>query len=283
MLWRPRRSGGIVIMRRTIHHHDRFEPVPNPMSDAFGFDTLPFAVRSDLGEAYRWFWERLRSPGQWWTGAERIAIAEESRLATACSTCQRRKQSLSAYGDHGECEHGNDRRTATLPIKAIEAVHRIVTDQGRITQSFVSALADDGISDAHYVELLGIVVVTFSIDEFHRALGIAPEPLPEPLPGEPGHYRPELAQHDTGFVAMLPPDGAVNAESDLWPGDFTANVVRALTLIPDALRDWIRVGSAQYLSFEGMQNFVGLETRSINRMQMELIAGRVSAVNECFY
>ena len=82
---------------------------------------------------------------------------------------------------------------------------------------------------------------------------------------------------------MLPSDGAVGAESDLWPGEVTANVVRALTLIPDALRDWIRVGSAQYLSFEGMQDFVGLDSRSINRMQMELIAGRVSAVNECFY
>ena len=108
------------------------------MPEAFSFNNLPFEVRDDLGEAYRWFWERLRSPGQWWSGAERIAIAEESRLATQCSTCQRRKQALSAYGQHGECEHGNAHRTATLPMKAIEAIHRIVTDQGRITQSFVT-------------------------------------------------------------------------------------------------------------------------------------------------
>ena len=63
----------------------------------------------------------------------------------------------------------------------------------------------------------------------------------------------------------------------------TANVVRALTLVPDALRDWRNLGNAQYLSFAGMQNFVQDPDRSINRMQTELIAGRVSAVNECFY
>lgn len=253
------------------------------MSDAFSFTELPYTVRSDLGDAYRWYWQRLRSPGHWWTGAERIAIAEESRLATQCTTCRTRKQALSAYGDHGEHQHGNTSRTAQLPLAAIDAIHRIVTDQGRITQTFVDSLETEGVTDAHYVELLGIVVVTFSIDEFHRALGIAPEPLPDPVPGEPDYHRPELASHDTGYVPMLPPDGAVNAESDLWSGSFTANVVRALTLVPDALRDWIRVASAQYLSFEGMQNFVGLESRSIDRMQMELIAGRVSAVNECFY
>jgi AhpD family alkylhydroperoxidase len=32
-----------------------------------------------------------------------------------------------------------------------------------------------------------------------------------------------------------------------------------------------------------MTNFVKDDNRSINRMQMELIAGRVSAINECFY
>ena len=32
-----------------------------------------------------------------------------------------------------------------------------------------------------------------------------------------------------------------------------------------------------------MQNMVQDENRSINRMQMELIAGRVSSVNEWFY
>ena len=82
---------------------------------------------------------------------------------------------------------------------------------------------------------------------------------------------------------MIPPDGAVGNESDLWSNGRTANVLRALTLVPDALRDWDKLAAAQYLSMEGMANFVKQDDRAINRMQMELVAGRVSSINECFY
>jgi hypothetical protein len=132
------------------------------------------------------------------------------------------------------------------------------------------------------VELVGIVVTTFSIDEFNRALGLEPEPLPAAEPGEPDHYRPSQATHITGFVPMLPEDGATGAEADLW-GKVTANVLRALSVVPDALRGWTGVAGAQYLSMKSMMQFTGDFGRSIDRMQMELVAGRVSAINECFY
>ncbi|MBL4681837.1 MAG: hypothetical protein JKY88_14080 [Pseudomonadales bacterium] len=82
---------------------------------------------------------------------------------------------------------------------------------------------------------------------------------------------------------MIPINGATGQEADLWQNGMTANVLRALSLVPDGLRDWRRLGAAQYLSFEGMANFVGQDDRAINRMQMELVAGRVSSYNECFY
>ena len=126
-------------------------------------------------------------------------------------------------------------------------------------------------------------MAVFSIDEFHRALGLDLEPLPEPMPGEVSRYRPAHISEDMGFVPTVPPDGAVGNESDLWEGSRGANVIRALTLVPDALRDWREIAAAQYLSFQRMTNFVKDDNRSINRMQMELIAGRVSAINECFY
>ena len=75
----------------------------------------------------------------------------------------------------------------------------------------------------------------------------------------------------------------MGAEADLWPAGFTANVLRALTLVPDALRDWKDISSVQYLAMEKMPSFFKDDSRSINRLQMELVAGRVSAVNECFY
>jgi len=82
---------------------------------------------------------------------------------------------------------------------------------------------------------------------------------------------------------MIPADGATGAEADLWPAGISANVLRALSLVPNAFREWYQVSKAQYLSLEGMGNFVKQDDRAINRMQMELVAGRVSAINECFY
>lgn len=66
---------------------------------------------------------------------------------------------------------------------AVDAVHRIITDQSRITQAW--------------------------IDEFNRALGLPLETLPEPLPGEPDEYRPALA----GIVATL--SSSIQKELDL--------------------------------------------------------------------
>ena len=208
----------------------------------------------------------------------RVAIAQEVRNATHCMFCVRRKKMLSPYT--AEDEHDS---SGLLPMVVVDAVHRIVTDQNRITQSWIDANIEKGLSEEAYVELLGVVVMVFSIDEFNRALGLQLESLPPPDAGEPSHYRPALAARGTGFVAMLPPNGAVGEEDDLWQAERTANVVRALTLVPDALRDWKLLASAQYISLQGMANFIGQDDRAINRMQMELVAGRVSAVNECFY
>jgi len=245
---------------------------------AFAYADSPYAIRSDIPDAYRHFWERLASPGSWWTGEERIAIAQESRNALDCQFCVKRKAALSPYTLNGE--HTADNK---LPPTAIDAVHRIVTDQGRITRSWIENNVAEGLSKEAYVELVGIVVAVFSIDEFNRALGIQVEPLPTPNSGDITRYRPAKLSEDMGFVPSVPSDGAIGNEADLWEGSRGANVVRALTLVPDALRDWREISSAQYLSFQGMANFVKEDNRSINRMQMELVAGRVSAINECFY
>lgn len=238
---------------------------------AFDYDV---SIRTDIGAAHRAYWEKLSKPGNWWNSAERIAIAEASRTALVCEFCEKRKQALSPYAFKGE--HAS---TNGLPSAAIDAVHRIVTDQTRITAQYID---DSELSKPAYVELAGIVVAVLSIDEFHRALGLPLEPLPTPGVGKPDGYFPPQALEGTGFVPMIPVNGATGKESDLW-GDRTANVVRALSLVPNAVRDWIAISNAQYLSFEQMGNFTEPDNRSINRMQIELIAGRVSAVNECFY
>lgn len=245
---------------------------------AFDYSAAPYAVRDDIGREHRAFWQRLAEPGSWWAGRERVAIARASRRAWDCRLCAARKAALSPNAVQGE--HDDD---GELPPVAVDAVHRIVTDQSRITRRYVEDNVTAGLSKPAYVELVGVVVAVVSIDEFHRALGLEPEPLPVPQPGEVNRYQPAMLREDIGFVPTVPPEGAVGNEADLWQPMRTANVVRALSLVPDALRDWRALASAQYLSFAGMQNFIKDEARSLSRMQMELVAARVSAVNECFY
>ncbi len=244
----------------------------------FTFKDAPFPVREDIGEAHREFWRKLASPGSWWTGADRVAIAQETRNAVDCDFCRERKTALSPNS-----VAGTHLSSASLPAEAVDAVHRIITDQKRITQTYVDELAEKGLSNEAYVELVGIVVCMFSIDEFSRGLGVELEELPEPQAGEPSHYRPAQTEPSPGFVPMLPREGLTGAEENLWPAGRNANVIRALSLVPQAVRDWGALGGAQYLSVERMQSMYKQDNRSIDRMQIELIAGRVSAVNECFY
>jgi len=243
----------------------------------FQYSDSPYAIREDISAAHAKFWENLASPGNWWTGSERIAIASEVRHALECDFCKKRKQALSPYNFAGGHSHGG-----SLSEVAIDAVHRVITDQTRITKAWVEGNVTKGLSKGAYIELAGLAVAMLSIDEFHRALGLPLEALPTPQPGEPDGYMPALAEEGTGFVPMLPIDGAVGDEADLW-GDRSANVLRAFSAVPNAVRDWIMLSNAQYLSFEGMMNFDSPENRSINRMQIELVAGRVSSINECFY
>ena len=61
-------------------------------------------------------------------------------------------------------------------------------------------------------------------------------------------------------------------------------VLRAMSLVPDAVR-WLQLlSSAHYLSMaDGQMMDFSRGRGPLSRAQTELVAGRVSAVNECFY
>lgn len=242
-------------------------------------------VRADLAEAHRRSWRRLASPGTWWTGAERVAIAAESRAAVGCALCRDRKRALSPNSIDGEHDRVD---AAVLPAAAIDAVHRLVTDAARLSQRWVEGLAAAGVPDTHYVELLSVVVSVRSIDVFHRAMGWPLEPLPVPLAGEPTRTRPAEASRGEAWVPLLPARGLAGEYADLFPPPSAPYVLRAMSLVPEAVR-WLKeLSAAHYLDMDPsdgrseMLDFVHGKG-PLDRAQTELIAGRVSAINECFY
>jgi hypothetical protein len=81
---------------------------------------------------------------------------------------------------------------------------------------------------------------------------------------------------------MLPNRPPSGRESDLW-GLGTGNVIRAMSLVPDAVRRLQDLSGAMYLDLEDIPNPAASGRRAIDRAQIELLAGRVSALHECFY
>jgi hypothetical protein len=235
-------------------------------------------VRDDLRETHAAMLEHIRSPGYWFSGAERLAIAAESRGAHACPLCLERKASLSP--EHPEGEHA---RVSGLDEECVEIAHRIRLDPQRLSRGWYERLRDGGLEDGPYVELVGIVAFTAGIDFFCRALGIPPLALPEPLPGEPSGYRPEGAKPGTAWVPLIAPEDAIGPEADLYPAGaaFVPNIVRALSLNPAHVRILRIESNSHYVAFADLQN--PSARRDLDRMQIELVAARVSAMNECFY
>ncbi|MFT5694795.1 MAG: hypothetical protein ACI9QQ_000770 [Myxococcota bacterium] len=253
---------------------------------AFDYSNVPDPVREDIVAANRAAWEHIAAPGTWLTGKKRVAIAEETRRARSCMLCRARQEALSPFGIEGE--HDNiSVNSLDLPGDLTDAIHRISTDARRLTKSWYTKLIASGVSPEEYVEALGVAVITISIDEFNHAIGVGHELLPDPQDGKPSLYRPSGAEVEEGqaWVPVLGAGRIAPREMDLFagipPGAPPPNVIRALSLVPAEVRAWKRVAEVQYLSTADMTSFGRI--RSIDRSQIELVAGRVSAINECFY
>jgi hypothetical protein len=234
-------------------------------------------VRADLRRAHGFLLTHVTSPGTWWTGFERRAIAVESRLATACSICRQRTDALSPTAVRGRHLCAGD-----LAEDVVDVIHRIRTDPARLSRQWFEGVVPAILPDTHYVELVGVVTMMAGMDNFARALGIQPFDLPAPTPGEPSRRRPPSAKGGTAWVPMIDPDEASDLEADMYPREgFVPNIVRALSLVPDQVRALRLSSDAHYITVAQIPDPTA--RRSIDRMQMELVAGRVSALNQCFY
>ena len=245
---------------------------------AFLYSDTPWPMESKLPEAHRAAWAWLAAPNCWWSGAQRVAIANEVRLARDCRLCQQRKAALSANAVSGEHDHAG-----MLPAAAVEAVHRLATDSGRLSKSWYEGLLSAEFTDGHYVEAVGIVVAMVSIDAVHESLGLPPETLPEPETGTATGYRPPGAKHHgNAWVPTIDVGDAAGQEADIYGGATrSANVLDAMSLVPDNIRMLMRLNDAHYINMVG--NVATNEGRTLTRPQIELIAARVSALNDCFY
>ena len=241
-------------------------------------DTSPLTVRENLKSALTRAWSEVAQTGAWLSGEQRLAIANETRNAWQCELCRRRREALSPYAIEGDHDH-----LGALPDAWVEAVHRIVTDSGRITGSWYDSIIASDIAEDEFIELLSLVTIVTGADTFMRAIGLAPLALPATAEqGAPPRRRPGGAKTGPGWAPTVAPEDAGAELGDFYETGPAAYIRRALTLVPDEANRFWPLLNQLYLSNPLRVELEGVE-RAISRAQMEFIATRTSAWLDCFY
>lgn len=233
-------------------------------------------MRQGLTESHQRAWAAIAAPGTWLTGERRVAVAAEVRHARGCALCARLQAALSPNvpGDHASL--------GTLEPADVELVHRVVSDPGRLTEAWVHSVLARGLTEGEYIEIIGVVAMVMMMDTFERALGLPERALPAPQPGEPTRYRPSGAKKQAAWLALVEPGDAMPADGPMYPHPRVGYIYRALSLVPQAVRDYWALAFEHYLPSEFVYKF-DQSIRAISRPQTEVLAARVSALHQCAY
>jgi hypothetical protein len=236
-------------------------------------------MRQELRDALHRAWSELGTPGVWWSGADRLKVVREARAARACALCAKRKTALSPQAVAGRHDAATD-----LSPAAIEAIHRIVSDPGRLSEAWYRRTTSGELTDEAYVELLAVVAITTAVDTFDRALGTTLRAAPQTAPGAPSRRRPKGAKPGLGWMPMLAPEDVAPDDPPLYSaaGRIGGNVHRALSLVPQAMMQFWDMFETMYLPQDAMRDF-GREYRAIGHAQIEMLAARVAVRNQCHY
>ena len=209
-------------------------------------------ARSDLMDAHAASWRHIAEPGAHFTAQQRLRVAAVARDAYLAS-----EPSPAWVRPFGE--------------PALDVAYRIARHAGTITQQWYEQIITEGMHPLEWVEIVGIVVATVPVVSFVRAAGLPPAEFPLPEPGVPhGRVADELAPATLNWVPVAA------------PADRTASVVQALSALPDEWDNLWRLAGAQYMSDAQMAD-PRWNRGTLSRPQMELTAGRISRIRECFF
>lgn len=239
-------------------------------------------IRDDLTASHNQVITHLTSPGTWWTASERRAIAEEARAARSCQLCIDRKAALSPFSINGHHDGPGD-----LDPQVVDVIHRIITDPGRLTRSWYERVINESdLTPERYVELLSVAILLNALDVFSTAVGVNPTQLPAPQDGDPTKQQPASASTDESWVPRLSPSQTDAPEWIALYGNRgqVSEVERALSAVPAEMLCLNGIAETHYMAFHHVPDpRFSHPNRALSRAQTELVASRVSLINECFY
>jgi len=159
--------------------------------------------------------------------------------------------------DPDASEHDDDPATVAATLVA----HRAPS----ITRGTVDDLETRGLRREHYVEIVGVVGRIVAIDTYERGIGRATRPAPAVRTGPPTREEVPAARRRAGWVPTV---GAIGPPT-------------ALDSVPAEAAAQEELHGALYLAYADMVDLHAV--RGLTRAQMELVAARVSHVNDCHF
>lgn len=210
------------------------------------------AVRPDLVRAHEQSLAHVAAPGSRFSAGRRLEIAQVARDAFLAA--EPSPPWVRPFGD-----------------PALDVAYRVARHAGTITEQWYEQIISEGMHPIEWVEIVGIVVATVPPMAFARAIGASLPALPVAVEGEPhGREATELAPATLNWVPVAA------------PADARASVVQALSALPDEWDNLWRLAEAQYMSDAQMAD-PRWNRGTLSRPQMELAAGRISRIRECFF
>ena len=186
----------------------------------------------------------LASPGSYFTGEVRLAIARAARAK------------LSNVG------------AAPVLLRAIEqGIEWVANDAGLIDSGMVAAWEAAGLERLAYAELVSVVARVAAVDAYTTALGLPLMSFPTAVSGP---TKPRIDERAELSNAWVPTVG-------------TARTLNALSALPFERASTEAIHRVLYLNHELVPNCAEDPQREISRPQMELAAARASWLNGCFH
>ena len=215
---------------------------------------------------------QLAEPGVWGTAKQRLAIAQETR--ESCYSNKLLEQPA----------HDDLSKYIQLPDVIQNLIRTLATSPKDFLEDSYEAAIEGGLTDQEYVEIVGIVSRITDMDIFARGIGVDLRPFPSPQEGEPSRKLPKEAKKEHAWVPTVPshPEGGDLAEELFGPGP-KAYIIRALSLVPEEVRMHKELENIQYLPLKHILVADYQHHEGLTRSQSEIVAGRVSAINECFF
>jgi len=231
-----------------------------------------YPVGAELDGAHAAQFANFARAGAWGTADQRLAVIHEARQAGIEAGL------LEASGD------GGVRPTVELPGAIRDVIGTLAVNCPDFDQATYQAACEAGLSDAAFAELVAIVSFVVNLDVFARGIGVPLRPFMEPRTGAPTRTVPAEAILEKAFVPTIPnvPDGGDFA-AELYGGHFKPYIMRALSIVPDEYRAHVALEQAQYNPLPKVMVFDYSHHEGLSRPQVEIGAGRVSAINDCFY